>query len=325
MKLLALSTGQLRQALPMAAAIAAMRSAFVALSAGDAQAPQRIAVPVEPAAGVSLLMGAFLPAEGLAAKVVSVFPGNAARGQKVVHGTVLVLDPDTGAPTALCNGTFLTAWRTGAASGAATDLLAREDSKIGALIGSGEQARTQLLAITEVRTLERVRIFSRSRENVARFIAEMQPQVQATLEPAANSAAAIRDADIVCTATDSREPVLDGRLLKRGAHVNAVGSFTLEMREIDVASVERARVFIDCEEAALAEAGDLVAALRQGRTEVTDWTELGRVAARTAAGRRGSQEITLFKSVGHAVQDTAAAARAVAAARAAGLGTEVEI
>ena len=332
MRLTLLSAADLRAALPMPAAIAAMKSAFAQLSTGQATVPLRTALPVpsadpaEPGASgsVSLFMPAYLPKGGLGAKIVSVFPGNAARGKPIIHGLVVVLDPETGEPLALCDGTFLTAWRTGAASGAATDLLARPDAKTAALLGCGAQARTQALATDAARQLDFIQVYAPRPDRVQNFIAEMQPFVGATLVAASSSAEAVRDADVICAATTSATPVFDGHLVKPGAHINGVGSYTLGMREMDEATVARARIFIDSREAALAEAGELVAALNAGQTRVEDWTELGLVAAGLKPGRQSPDEITFFKSVGVAVQDVAAAGQALAEARRRGLGKEVE-
>ncbi|MEP7357230.1 MAG: ornithine cyclodeaminase, partial [Anaerolineales bacterium] len=154
MKLLLLSAADLRAALPMPAAIAAMRAAYMAVSSGQADVPQRIALAVPEADGLALFMPAHLPGIGLGAKIVSVFPQNAALGRPMIHGLVVVLDPATGEPLALCDGGFLTAWRTGAGSGAATDLLALPEAAIAAVLGCGAQARTQVLAIDAVRSLD---------------------------------------------------------------------------------------------------------------------------------------------------------------------------
>ena len=321
--LLLLGASDLRVALPMPAAIAAMKRAFAAVSAGEASMPLRGVI--DAGAGTTLVMGAALPGIGLASKTVSVFPGNVGRGRPVVSGLVTVLDPETGVPVAICDGTFLTAWRTGAASGAATDLLARPDARRAAVLGSGAQARTQLLAIAAVRPLERVRVWSVDGAGLARFLAEMSGQVEAELLPAESAAHALDGAEIVCTATTASEPVFPGALLEAGAHLNAVGAYQLHTREIDAAAVGRSRVFVDQLEAALAEAGDLVLAEQEGATRRADWTELGAVVAGPSRGRRNAGEITFFKSVGLAAQDVAAAARAVAAAREMGLGRSIEL
>ena len=324
MKLLLLSAQDLRAALPMPAAIAAMKSAFAALSTGQATVPLRIAMSVAPVEGLSLFMPAFLPGSGLGAKIVSVFPRNAQRVKPIIHGLVVVLDPTTGEPVALCDGTFLTAWRTGAASGAATDLLARPEAKTAALLGCGAQARTQALAIDAVRALDIVRVYASTPAHVQAFVLEMQSQLSVRLEAASSSAEAVRDADVICAATTSATPVFDGALLKPGAHVNGVGSYTTHMQEVDAAAVSRARIFVDARSSALAEAGDLVIPLNAGQTRLEDWTELGEVVAGLKPGRQSPDEVTFFKSVGVAVQDVAAAGQALEAARRLGLGKVVE-
>ena len=324
MKLTLLSAADLRAALPMPAAIAAMKTAYAELSTGQANVPQRTALPVPSVEGVTLFMPAYVPSSGLGAKIVSVFPRNAEQGRPIIHGVVIMLDASSGEPVALCDGTFLTAWRTGAASGAATDVLARPDARTAAVIGAGVQARTQAIAIDAARTLDTLRVYSPYPEQVKQFIAEMQPQVGAALVAAQSSAEAVRDVDILCTATTSTTPVFDGQLLKAGAHVNGIGSYTLQMQEVDAATVTRARLFVDSRTSALAEAGDLVIPMRAGQTRVEDWTELGEVAAGLKPGRQSPDEITFFKSVGVAVQDVAAAGRALAEAKRLGLGKSVE-
>jgi ornithine cyclodeaminase/alanine dehydrogenase-like protein (mu-crystallin family) len=233
---------------------------------------------------------------------------------------VVALDPASGEPLALLDGAFLTAWRTGAGSGAATELLARADATLGAVIGCGAQARTQAIAIDAARRLQEIRVYAPRPERVQSFMAEVQPQIQAKLIAASSSAEAVRDADVICTATTSAQPVLDGRLLKPGAHINGVGSYTLQMQEVDAVTVSRARLFVDSRTAALAEAGDLVSA----HTGPEDWTELGEVVAGLKPGRQSPDEITFFKSVGVAVQDVAAASAVLAGARPVGLGKVVE-
>ncbi len=326
MRLRVLSADDLRRALPMTAAVQVMKEAFAALSTGHATVPRRIHLEVEEASGTTLVMPAYLGARGgLGAKLVSVFPHNAERGKPAINGLMVVLDPETGEPAALADGTFLTAWRTGAASGAAADLLALPGARIAALIGCGAQGRTQALAVDAVRDLAEIRVYARTPAAVERFVTEMQSQVKARLVAAASPEEAIAGAEIVCAATTSSTPVFDGRRLAPGAHVNGVGSFTPEMREIDGATVARARVFVDQRLSAEAEAGDLVIAAREGLTEPAKWTELGEVVAGRLPGRQQATEITFFKSVGVAVQDVAAAARALERARELDLGSEIEL
>jgi ornithine cyclodeaminase len=306
-------------------AVEAMKLAFASLSAGRVVAPHRGAVPVEEVDGITLIMGAYAPGEGLAAKIVSIFNRNRDIGKKVVSGLVLVLDPESGEPIGLLDGGSLTAWRTGAATGAATDLLARPDARIGALIGAGIQARTQLLAMDAVRSLERVRIHALDADETAAFIDRMQPEVGARLEWTPSAEAAIEGAQVVCAATNSPTPVFDGRCLEPGTHVNAIGTFTLDRREVDLVTVERATVFVDRVEAALSEAGELVSAIEEGITGPEEWTEIGDVASGRAVGRTRGDEITFFKSVGHAVQDVVTASRVLRRAVERGLAIPVSL
>ncbi|MCP4903113.1 MAG: ornithine cyclodeaminase family protein [bacterium] len=324
MKLRVLSSSDLRQALPMKDTIEAMKGAFEAFSSGRATVPQRMSIPVPPDDSVMLVKPASIPGEGLGAKLVSVFPPNAKVGRQVVSGIVVLLDPSTGEPIALCDGTFLTAWRTGAATGAATDLLAREDSKVGAMIGCGEQGRTQVIAIDTVRDLDIIRLYDLDPEAIDAFVREIQPEVQARLEPALSPQEAVTDADIVCVATTSKRPVLDGDWVGSGTHINGVGSFTPEMKEVDGNTISRAVVVVDSREAALAEAGELIDAVAEDLSRSQDWIELGEIVAGKVGGRKDDEQITFFKSVGLAVQDIAAGALAMQRATELGIGVELD-
>jgi len=325
MKLLTVAAEDLPKLLPMRDAVEAMKSAYAALSAGRVVAPQRGVVPVNEMDGVSLLMGGYVPGEGLASKTVSIFNRNRDLGKPVVTGLVLVLDPESGEPIGLLDGGALTAWRTGAASGAATDLLARPDARVGALIGAGVQARTQLLAMDAVRELETIRVCGLDGRQVAGFIERMQPEVGARLEQVRSADEAIDGAQVISTATNSPTPVFDGRKISSCTHLNAIGTFTLNHREVDLVTVERSTVFVDLVEAALAEAGELVAGVEAGVTRPDEWTEIGRVASGDAPGRTHDDQITFFKSVGHAVQDVVAASRVMKRARDTGLASTVEL
>jgi ornithine cyclodeaminase/alanine dehydrogenase-like protein (mu-crystallin family) len=302
----------IRRALPMREAIEAMRAAFIAFSKGRAHIPQRLSISIPEQEGITLVMPGYVPPDALGLKVVSVFSRNLARGLPTISALVVMLDPETGAPAALLDGAFLTAWRTGAASGLATDLLARPDAESLALIGAGAQARTQLLAVAAVRPLRRVRIYSRTPTRAQALIQEMRGQegIPKDIAVAPTPEAAVAEADIVCTATNSSVPVFDGQALRPGTHINAIGSFTLEMREVDEETFRRAaRVVVDSRAAALAEAGEVVWAIRQGILREADLVELGEIAAGRRPGRERPEEITLFKSVGLAVQDLVAAQR----------------
>ncbi len=321
-----LNARDVRRALPMRDAIQAMKQAFRAYAAGQAEMPLRGRLSIPPHQAVTLTMPTFVRAEdgeALAVKVVSVFPHNPARDLPLIHAAVLALEPSTGRVLAVLEGGALTAIRTGAASGAATDLLARPDARVGAILGAGVQARTQLEAICAVRPLETVWVYAPTRAHVESFIAEMQPQVRAELRPADSPRQAVAEADVVCAATTSATPVFDDADLKPGAHVNGVGSYTPQMVEIPPETLRRAAVYVDSRQAALEEAGEILAAIQQGALQADDLTELGTALDDPSLGRRAPDQITVFKSVGLAVQDAFAARLALENAHQRELGQRV--
>lgn len=328
--MLVLGREDVRRLVPMADAVGLMKRVFAELSAGRVDSPLRTVIGVPEVNGDALFMPARVPAmDALGLKVVAVFKENAARDLPTIHALVCLLDPATGQPLAIMDGTYLTALRTGAVSGAATDLLARPDSRVLAVIGAGAQGATQMAAVCAVRPIERIvavdreeAAFVRLREVLARDWPDLLPRLETTTD----AGEAVRAADVVCTATTSHTPVFDDADLRPGSHVNAVGAYTPEMQEVPAATVARATVVVDAVEAALAEAGDLLEPLREGLVGREHFgRELGMVAAGTAPGRSSATEVTLFKSVGNAVQDVAVARRAVDRAREAGVGTEIEL
>ncbi len=326
--MLILNANEVKQALPMAECIPAMKRAYAALSAGKAELPLRTRLPVAAQDGVSLFMPAFVEdaaGQALAVKVVSVFNRNPGRGLPLIHAAVLVLNPETGAVEAMLEGASLTAIRTGAGSGAAVDVLARAGAHTLAVFGAGAQARTQLEAACTVRAIQTAWVYDPNPEKARAMIAELagQRRIPTNLRLAASPAEAVKDADIICTATTSAEPVFADADLKPGAHISGVGSYTPQMQEVPAASVARARVVVDSRTAALAEAGDLLLPLQAGQLQEGDIAELGEILNGTATGRSHPEEITFFKSVGVAVQDAAAAQLALANARRLGLGSEV--
>jgi ornithine cyclodeaminase len=264
----------------------------------------------------------------LTVKAVAVFPHNPERGLPTIHALVIVFNAQTGAPAALIEGATLTALRTGAASGAATDLLARSDSTILAVFGSGAQARTQIEAVCAVRPIAEVRVFSLDLGSAQQLTRDLDGRTAsgARLRLATSSEVAVAQADVICTATTSSTPVFADEALAEGVHINAIGAYTPEMQEIDPATVARARIFVDSRRAALAEAGDLIQPIRQGLISEADiFAELGEVVAGTRPGRTGAAQITLFKSVGLAVQDAVAAGAILRRAEAEGLGNVIEL
>lgn len=329
MQLRLITGSQLRALVDIPTAIDLMADAFGALSAGRVSMPLRSRV--DAVEGTTLLMPAFFAsptadAAALGAKVVSVFPGNRERKIPAVHALVVVLDPRTGAPVALIDGETLTALRTGAASGLATRMLAREDASVLAVFGAGAQAPTQIEAVRAVRPIREVRIVSRSGVSARALAHRLAEEGRLRATAVATPEAALEGADVVVAATDSAIPVFPGERVPAGAHVNGVGSFTREMREVDGALVARATVVVDDRDAALREAGDLIQALEEGTIGEDDVrTTLGDLVLGRRPGRTRGDEITFFKSVGVAVQDVAVAACALRRARERGVGRRVEL
>ena len=267
--------------------------------------------------------------ETIGAKIVSVFPNNRRRGLPTIHALVIVVDGKTGQPLAAMDGTYLTALRTGAASGLATDLLARKDSRVVAIFGAGTQARTQLEAVCTVRDIEKAWVFD-VRTRIARaFVREMKEKgspIPADIRVAQTKKQALREADVVCTATTSFRPVFADSDLKLGVHINGVGSYTPEMQEVPARTVVRSKVVVDSREASLAEAGDLIISIDGGLISNKNiHGEIGDVAAGKVPGRESEEETTFFKSVGLAVQDVAVAERVLQRAEELGLGLDVEL
>ncbi|MFP3854067.1 MAG: ornithine cyclodeaminase family protein [Anaerolineales bacterium] len=328
MKLRLLSRDDLRAALPMADAIKAMADAYSQLSAGTAEIPLRSRLAVPEVDGVTLFMPALVPqTHEMAIKVVSVFPRNSQLELPTIHALVLALDPTNGQPLALIEGGSLTALRTGAGSGLATKLLARPEASTVGIFGSGVQARSQLEAVCEVRHIQTVRVYSPTRSHALAFAKEMAGKgpIPENIQ-VADSPSGLMTADVLCTATTSTTPVFDGDELQPGTHINAVGSFTPEMEEVDLRTLEQSTIFVDSRSAVLEEAGELIGPIQRGDlSEEAIHAEIGEVVLNRAEGRTSEDEITYFKSVGVAVQDTVAAGRALKAAEQANLGTLIEL
>jgi ornithine cyclodeaminase len=328
--MLVLSREDVRRLVPMTEAIELVGLAFQDLSAGRALSPIRTPLAVRPGMGTTLVMPAYVPSQAaLGVKVVSVFTGNPALGLPTITSLVSLFDDATGQPLAIMEGGYLTALRTGAVSGVASRLLARPEARVLTVVGAGAQALTQAAAVCAVREIERVIVVGRSESSLATFreraTAEW-PGVAERLETTTDVSAAVRAADIVCTATTSATPVFNDADVKPGTHINGVGSFTPAMQEVPAATVARALLVVDQVEPALEEAGDLIIPLRDGvisRDHIG--RELGQLVGGEAEGRTSTEQITLFKSVGNAVQDMAVARFAFLEAQRAGAGQAVDL
>lgn len=327
--MLALSRADLRTFVPMADAISLMKSAFAELSAGRAEAPLRTGIHLPESRLDALFMPASVPGlDALGIKVVAVGHDNAAKGLPLIHAIVFLLDPITGVPLAILDGTYLTALRTGAVSGAATDLLARPDASVLAVYGAGAQGVTQAAAVCAVRSIERILVIDLDPDRLRRYreaLTSDWPELVDRLETTTDPSVA-REAHIICTATTSRRPVFADGDVRPGTHINGVGAYTPEMQEIPAETVARSVVVVDQIEAALAEGGDLSIPLADGvigREHIR--AELGEIVAGTKTGRTAEDQVTFFKSVGNAIQDVSVARRAYARALDAGAGIEVPL
>jgi ornithine cyclodeaminase/alanine dehydrogenase-like protein (mu-crystallin family) len=298
----------IREAAPIDELLDAVEDAYRDVAAGRDRSPIRSRVEA-PSGDLLLMPGLREGGAGTSVKVVTVVPANAERGLPTVQAVVLWLDATTGQPLAVLEGTALTAMRTGAASGVGTRLLARPDASVLAVIGAGGQADWQVRAVCAARPIREVRVFSRTPSGrdafAARLRADLGSAIRVTAAPSAE--AAIRAADVVCCATTSSEPVFEAAWLTPGAHVNGIGAFRLGMVELPAELFSRATlVAVDSRNAALAEAGDLVAAIESGHFAADSLVEIGTVD-RSWALKRDPNAITVFKSVGLAIQDVAAA------------------
>jgi ornithine cyclodeaminase/alanine dehydrogenase-like protein (mu-crystallin family) len=300
------SAEEVARLLPYAACIPLMRDAMIALSAGRTRQLLRGIVDLPEGRAFGVMPGAMLDDDravsAFGAKLVSVFPDNFAKGGPSHQGVVVLFDPETGAPAAILEAGEITAIRTAAASAAATDALARPDAGRLAILGYGEQARRHIAAIRCVRPIERLTIWGRDAAK-ARALAEEHGG-----KACATAAEAVAGADIVCTVTAAREPILFSADVADGAHVNAVGSSRAGPAEIDNALVARARFFADHAEGVLAQGAEFIRARDAGLIDDSHLLgEIGDVMAGTIAGRTSPADVTLYKSLGSIVQDLAAA------------------
>lgn len=312
MKLLVLSHQQVEELLTMRECIRVMEEALADLARGKVANPLRTMVRAEGAAGFLGLMPSYRGDFGL--KEICVFPENPKRGLDTHLGAVILHDGETGAPKAIINASAITAIRTAAVSGVATKLLAREDSRVLAILGAGVQAKSHFEAIPLVRDIRETRVYSHSPVKGFKGC-----RIVSSAEEA------VTGADIVVTATSSKEPVIRREWIKSGAHINAVGSSVKTSREIDSATMAAASLFVDRRESTVNESGDYLMALAEGAIKPNHIrAELGEILIGKARGRTSADEITLFKSLGLAVEDLASAQFLFGEAQRRGTGTWVE-
>ena len=310
MKILILGHNDVVRLLPMTECIEVMSEALSALARGEVSQPLRTILKPSEVKGVLAMMPAFragdTPMFGL--KAICVFPGNAAIGKDAHQGGVLLFSGETGEPLAMVNASAITSIRTAAVSAVATRSLARADASELAIIGAGIQARSHLKAMASVRSIKRARIASSRLDHARRFATEMQARFTFPIEAFKTPEAAVRGADLIITATTSREPVIRREWISPGVHINAIGTYSPAAREIDTATMAAASLFVDRRESALNEAGDYLIAAKEGAIGPEHIrAELGEVLIGARAGRTSPDEITIFKSLGLAIEDLAAA------------------
>lgn len=326
MKTLVLSNHEVAALLPMKECITVMREALLALAEGKVHQPLRTIIRPPDANAVMGLMPSYVCGDsaGFGLKAVCVFPRNPARGMDAHQGAVLLFSGETGELLAMMNASAITAIRTAAVSGVATDLLAREDASNLAIIGSGVQARSHLAAMSAVRAIKRCRIVSRRSEHARNFVEEMSKEFSFPLEAVESVEEALRGADLIVTATNAAEPIVKREWISAGSHLNVVGSSFPGAREVDSATMAAARLFVDRRESTINEAGDYLFPAREGLIGPDHIrAEIGEVLKGDKPGRRSAEEITLFKSLGLAVEDLFAARYLFDRARQLNVGTWV--
>lgn len=314
-----LTESDVRQILTMPMAIELVESSFRRLAAGSATNHSRQRLQVSGKAIFNYMAAADSEGGYFGLKIYSIAKG-------VARFIIPLISADTGDMAALIEADYLGQLRTGAASGVATKFLARADARTAAIIGTGSQARTQLEAIACVRKLERVSAYSRDPRRREQFANEMSERIGARVEAVGTAEEAVSGADIVCTATTATNPVVEGRWIERGVHINAIGINVAHKREIDAETVRRADVIAaDSPEQSRRESGDLIGAFGDDASKWANVRELAQIVAGKAPGRTSASQITLFKSNGIAIEDVVTASRVYEIARERGMGNEVPI
>ncbi|HEV3151672.1 MAG TPA: ornithine cyclodeaminase family protein [Acidobacteriaceae bacterium] len=285
-----------------------VRDAMIAFSAGETKQLLRSIIPLAGGHLFGIMPGALGANAPFGAKLISIFPENAAEGHQSHQGLIVLFEPETGTPVCVVHAGEVTAIRTAAASAVATDALARKDAKHLAILGTGEQAATHARAISKVRALASITIWGRSLERAHAFATRMRAELGIPITAAATVLQTVADADIICTVTSAPEPILKSEWVQPGQHINAVGSSHAGPSEIDNALVARARFFADSREGVLNQGAEFLRAKHAGLIDDHHiLAEIGEVLAGTEEGRGSADEITIYKSLGHIVQDLASA------------------
>ena len=326
--MLLLSRQDIKKVFSILDAVEADKEAFTLVADGKCDMPLRTNIPAPKYDGCFLFMPAYAEELNTAAlKTVNIFPHNIDNGLPSSPAQVLLIDGKTGIVTAILDGTYVTQLRTGASSGAAFDVLAKKNCRIGALIGTGGQAATQLEAMIAVRKLEEVRVYDLNYERTVSFARQMQEELQSygtRIIPVSSSDEAIGDADLLITVTPSSKPVFDGTKIKKGCTISCVGAYQHHMQEMDPAILPRAsKIYFDSREAVLSESGDILIPLEKGIITEDDFTgDIGNVIKGELTGRENDDEIIVYETVGVGAQDLVTAKIIYEKAVKAGVGTQ---
>jgi alanine dehydrogenase len=326
LKTLIINQKEVPQLLSMQECISVMEEALKALSLGEAFVPLRTSMSLPKGNLLALMPSYMMSIQAAGVKAISVFPGNHDTQFDAHQGVVLLYEMQHGSLQAVIDATSVTAIRTAAVSAVATRLLARPDAGDLALLGAGTQASAHLEAMLLVRQINRVRVWSRTLSHAQAFAGRESKRLGINIEVVDNASAAVSCADLICTVTSAKEPVLKGDWIENGAHVNAVGSSVPHARELDTWAVKKSRLFVDRRESTVNEAGDFLYPLHEGAVDESHiQAEIGEILLGRKEGRASADEITLFKSLGLAVEDLAAANFIYQKARQNGVGFQVEM
>lgn len=326
MKILIVGQKEVRTWLPMAECIDAMSNALIELKQGKAENPDRTAMWLPNKAGILGMMPANMIEKGvMGLKAFSVLPGNIGTKFDAHQGFVLLFETKNGQPLAVMDASEITAIRTAAASGVATQALANKNASILTIMGSGVQAHQHLASMMLSRKFTSVRVWSRNFENAKKFCARESQHYDVNIEAYENPESAVSGADVVCTTTWAAEPILKGDWVQNGTHINGVGASVPFMRELDTATMVKSRLFVDRKASTINEAGDFIMPKNEGA--ITDdhiVAEISEILLNQNEGRKTENEITLFKSLGIALEDVAAAYHIYQKVSDSGEGTWVE-
>ena len=325
--MLVLSESEVQSLIDLDELIVALEQAHIQYSTGKAVMPVRLVVPLPQIQGRITSMPGYLHQDkALGMKVVTYFPDNPKQNLPAILATIMLFSAETGKMVAAMDGGYITAIRTACASALATKALANPDTPVLGILGAGVQARAHILALTRVRRLSRIKLYSPSGKSALILKEELEKLCGVPIDVVHSPQAAVRHSDLLVTVTTAKEPIVKPEWLKPGAHINAVGSHRPDLREIDGATLKGAKVVVDSRAAVMAECGDILLALKEKSISETDiHGEIGEVLAGSKTGRSSAGEITLYKSVGIAIQDVATAQLVYRKALERSVGSQVEI